>query len=106
MVVKYDDREVLYKKTDLNTAIILGYCMTIHKAQGGQAPFVIAVFDKADTYQLNANLIYTGLTRTQKACLVLTQSRTMINSLSKFINKDRTTRLLELLSKEELVRCK
>lgn len=106
MVVKYDEREVLYKKNDLNTAVILGYCMTIHKAQGGQAPFVISVFDKADTYQLNANLIYTGLTRTQKACLVLTQSRTMINSLSKFINKDRTTRLLELLSKEQLTRYK
>lgn len=106
LVVKYDEREVLYKKTDLNTALILGYCMTIHKAQGGQAPFVIAVVDKADTYQLNANLIYTGMTRTQKACLILTQPRTMINSLGKFINKDRKTRLLELLKQDQLIKCK
>lgn len=100
MVVEFDDNMVLYDVADTNKYLNLGYASTIHKAQGGQASYVICVFDKAHTYQLNANLIYTGLTRTQKACLVFTQAKTMIGSLKKFVNTSRNTRLIELLSED------
>lgn len=97
IVVDFDGRKVLYGTTEAKKSLMLGYATTVHKSQGGQAPYVIAIFDGSDIYQLNANLIYTGITRTQKACFVLTQAKTMINSLKKFINIKRDTRLIELL---------
>ena len=101
MVVDFDGQVVLYDKTEAAKSLNLGYASTIHKAQGGQARYVICVIDRSNIYQLNANLIYTALTRTQKACLVLTQAKTMLTSLKKFVNVARNTRLIELLSTEE-----
>ncbi len=49
----------------------LAYAMTIHKAQGSEAPVVVCVCAKAHSRMLTRNLFYTGVSRARKACYMV-----------------------------------
>src|SRR5690606_14308763 len=73
------------------------WAVTIHKSQGSQYKVVILVADKSMTYQLNANLLYTGESRAQEYLLVLTQAQTINRAMGKFANMERRSFMQELL---------
>ncbi|OME55403.1 hypothetical protein BSK59_13065 [Paenibacillus odorifer] len=73
------------------------WALTKHKAQGGSAKAVISIADKSQKFQLNANLIYTGLTRFKEKLVILCQADTLNYALKKFENKSRRTFLEGLL---------
>ncbi|EML6324818.1 AAA family ATPase [Bacillus cereus] len=80
--------------------IVHSYCMTIHKSQGSGSPVVMVIADKSHTYQLNANLLYTGWTRAKKYLIALTQVDAMNSGIRKVASTKRKSFLGELL--EEL----
>jgi exodeoxyribonuclease V alpha subunit len=59
---------------DFDDAYKLGYAMTVHKAQGSQAKYVIIVMPKAPKYQWISSgrpLLYTAISRTREKCVII-----------------------------------
>jgi exodeoxyribonuclease V alpha subunit len=68
--VAFPRGEVTYTKDqarDLTTA----WAVTVHKAQGGEWPVVILVCDPSHRAMLWRNLVYTAITRAQRALIVV-----------------------------------
>lgn len=49
----------------------LGYCYTVHKAQGSEWPKVYVILHKDHAVHLNRELFYTALTRAKEECTIL-----------------------------------
>jgi exodeoxyribonuclease V alpha subunit len=49
------------------------WCLTVHKAQGGEWPVVVLVCDRSHRGMLWRNLVYTAVTRAQRALIVVGQ---------------------------------
>lgn len=96
IIVDYGFAVVPVKFNELDT-ILHANCITIHKSQGSASRAVIALFDKSHTYQLNANLIYTAITRAKEFCFILCQANVMNRAIKKVANMQRNTFLKELL---------
>lgn len=86
---------------DVGTHIIHGYAVTIHKSQGMEYEYAIVLCDRAHTYQLNRNLLYTGFSRAKKQLWVLGDPMTFNNAIDKSENLSRKTLLKEFLQKED-----
>jgi ATP-dependent exoDNAse (exonuclease V) alpha subunit len=69
----------------------------MHKSQGSAAEAVVAIADKSHTYQLNANLLYTALTRAKEDLVTLCQPKVINEAMKKVENLRRNTFLGELL---------
>lgn len=65
-IVQWDDNRILEHNTDWMKNCDLGYCLTIHKVQGSEYPYVIVVCHKSHQYMLHRNLLYTAVTRARK----------------------------------------
>ncbi|WP_067730186.1 SF1B family DNA helicase RecD2 [Oceanobacillus damuensis] len=61
MTVDFHGKDVRYTKQEVKE-LDLGYCITIHKSQGGEAPIVIMPAITSHYMMLARNLIYTGMT--------------------------------------------
>ncbi|MGG1664508.1 SF1B family DNA helicase RecD2 [Brevibacillus sp. NRS-1366] len=96
MVIDYGFAKVPVGFNDLDT-ILHSYCITIHKSQGSAAKAVVVVFDKSHTYQLNANLIYTAITRAREHVFMLCQANVINRAIKKVANMQRNTFLKDLL---------
>jgi RecD/TraA family predicted helicase len=96
-IVEFDGIEVYMKMNTILTNLIHSWVTTIHKSQGSQYKVVIVIADKSMTYQLNANLLYTGLSRAKEYMLVLTQADTMNKAMKKYANMERRSFMQELL---------
>lgn len=62
MVIAFDRNEVVYPRDDWNK-ITLGYCISIHKAQGSEFKMVILPLVKNYYRMLKKNILYTAVTR-------------------------------------------
>lgn len=78
VVVDFDGEEVEYLRLNEIQSLQLAYCMTIHKAQGSQAPVVIIsmvnqYFPNNSTTPtiMHRNLLYTAVTRSSQALLMV-----------------------------------
>lgn len=94
------DFEGIVVKMPYNTILsnlIHGWVTTIHKSQGSQYKVVIVIIDRSASYQLNANLMYTGFSRAKEFMLVLGQAEAINHGIGKFINMERRSFLQELL---------
>lgn len=96
-VVEIDGIKVLIKFGVVLTNLQHAWVTTIHKSQGSQYKVVIVIADKSMTYQLNANLLYTGFSRAKDYMLVLTQAQTVNRALKKFANMERRSFMQEFL---------
>lgn len=77
-IVEYDGTIVKYDSNTFSN-ITLGYCISVHKAQGSEYNIVIFPMDLEYGQMLRRKLIYTGITRTKKHLFLLGN----INSLKK-----------------------
>src|SRR5690606_15611909 len=95
-IVDIDGIKVKIKFGNVLSQLVHSWVTTIHKSQGSQYKVVIVIADKSMTYQLNANLLYTGFSRAKEYMLVLTQAQTVNRALRKFANMERRSFLQEL----------
>lgn len=98
-IVEIDGIQVKMKFGTILTNLVHAWVTTIHKSQGSQYKVVILIADKSMTYQLNANLLYTGKSRAKDYLLTLCQAPTINRALGKFANMERRSFLQELLAK-------
>lgn len=87
---------VKYYKSDMNM-VKLGYCISIHRSQGGGFKTVILCTPQSHTFMLNSNLLYVGLTRMKEKLYHLGTLQTVNQSVKKKANLNRHTFMQELL---------
>lgn len=96
-VIDFEGIRVKMKFETVLQSLLHAWATTIHKSQGSQFKVVIAIIDKSMKFQLNANLIYTGLSRAKDYELVLGQADAINHGVKKFANMERRSFLQELL---------
>ena len=64
-------------------ALKLGYCITVHKSQGAEAPYVLIALDPATSRMLTRNLVYTAVTRGSKKVILFTAADTLRRAVHK-----------------------
>lgn len=75
----------------------LGYAMTIHKMQGSSNRAIIFVADKSNTYMLNRQLVYTGITRARERLVIIGTGYTINGSVKRDGAINRKTLLGKLI---------
>src|SRR5699024_10606214 len=70
LMVKMDDRLVAYGK-DVLGDLEMAYAITVHKSQGNEFPAVVLAAGDPPRKLCYRNLLYTGVTRARKLCVVV-----------------------------------
>ena len=70
--VAFPRGEVTYTR-DQARDLTAAWAVTVHKSQGGEWPVVVLVCDRSHRAMLWRNLVYTGVTRAQRALIVVGQ---------------------------------
>ena len=96
LLINFEGYVVEMEGDEIST-LLHGWSITIHSAQGSQAKVVILVLDNSAIFQLNANLIYTGVSRATEIMLVLGQEKVINTALRKFQNMERRSFLKDFL---------
>ncbi|UUV45896.1 RecD-like DNA helicase [Bacillus phage vB_BanS-Thrax1] len=97
VIVDFEGIVVKIKFEVALSSLLHCWATTIHKSQGSQYQVVIVIVDKSMKYQLNANLLYTGVSRAKKFLLVLGQANAINHGISKFANMERRSFLQEMI---------
>jgi len=74
------------------------YAISIHKAQGSQAPAVVVVLARSQRLMLTRNLLYTAVTRAERLCVLLAQGGALELALSRRDARRRYTALAETIA--------
>jgi len=62
MIIQFDEELVVFQIADTFN-LLLGYCISIHRSQGSEAPYVISVVSPKHLNMLNRNMLYVANTR-------------------------------------------
>lgn len=97
LTVNFDGRNVVYDLTELDE-LTLAYATTIHKSQGSEYPIVVMPILMTHYVMLQRNLIYTGITRAKKVCIMIGSQRALSYAIYNQTVTKRNTRLRERLN--------
>lgn len=95
-VVRIGDRDVPLVG-DALAKLALAYALTIHKSQGSEYEVVLMPVSPGHRRMLRRSLIYTGLTRAKKMCIVVGSRRDFEKAIAADDGKARTTTLAQRL---------
>jgi len=96
MVVSFDNRPVEYESGDISN-LTLAYACTIHKSQGSEYPVVVMPLLMSHFVMLQRNLVYTGVTRAKKQCVIVGDTRAVGYAVKNMVVLKRNTMLKERL---------
>ena len=97
--VSFEDNIVEYEATELDE-LTLAYATTIHKSQGSEYPIVVIPVLKTHFVMLQRNLIYTGITRAKKICVLIGQPKALAYAILNLTVSKRNTKLKDRLCGE------
>ena len=97
VTLQCDDGRVLRIPYGACHTLELGYCLSIHRAQGSQNRAVVMVLSASHAVMLTRNLIYTGLTRAQELAVIVGDRRALQMGLRRTDAARRHTRLAQLV---------
>ncbi len=69
------------------------WAITVHKSQGGQWPVVVLVAERSHARMLRRNLLYTAISRAERALIVVGQAQSVADGARRRGDTDRTTGL-------------
>lgn len=96
LTVDFDGQMVEYEASELDE-LTLAYATTIHKSQGSEYPIVVMPVLMTHYVMLQRNLIYTGITRAKKICVLVGQTKALAYAIHNMKVLKRNTRLKERL---------
>lgn len=99
--ITFDNRVVEYDITELDE-IVLAYAVTIHKSQGSEFPVVVMPVTMKHFVMLQRNLIYTGITRAKKICVLVGTTKALTYAIRNNTVSKRNTKLKERLNQDSL----
>ena len=94
LTVNFDDHRVEFEASELDE-LTLAYATTIHKSQGSEYPIVVIPVLMAHYVMLQRNLIYTGITRAKKICVLIGQTKALSYAVRNLMVSKRNTLLRE-----------
>lgn len=97
LLVDFDGKSVEYDVSELDE-LSLAYATTIHKSQGSEYPVVIIPVLMTHYVMLQRNLIYTGITRAKKICILIGSPKALAYAIRNMTVLKRNTRLKERLN--------
>ena len=92
-----DGRRIGLGTGELGT-LRLAYAISIHKAQGSQAPAVVVPVFRGHDMMLTRNLVYTAITRAEQVCVLVAQPDALSAALGRRDTRRRHTRLARLVA--------
>lgn len=95
--VDFDGKWAEYDVTELDE-LTLAYATTIHKAQGSEYPIVVMPVLMTHFVMLQRNLIYTGITRAKKICVLIGAMKALAYAVRNVSVLKRNTSLRERLN--------
>ena len=96
LMVNFEERLVEYEVSELDE-LSLAYATTIHKAQGSESPIVVMPVLMTHYVMLQRNLIYTGITRAKKVCVLIGSTKALAYAIHNLTVSNRNTKLKERL---------
>ena len=96
LTVDYDGTNVEYARGDLKN-LSLSYACTIHKSQGSEYKVVVMPVTTQFYMMLQRNLLYTGVTRAKKACVIVGSKKAISMAIRNKTIQKRNTKLKERL---------
>lgn len=99
LLVNFEDRLVEYEASELDE-LTLAYATTIHKSQGSEYPIVVMPVLMTHYVMLQRNLIYTGITRAKKICVLIGTKKALSFAIRNMSVLKRNTKLKERLNPE------
>ncbi len=100
LTVIYDGRLVEYDVSELDE-LTLAYAVTIHKSQGSEFPVVVIPVTMKHFVMLQRNLIYTGITRAKKICVLVGTTKALAYAIKQNTVSKRNTKLKERLNEKQ-----
>jgi len=97
--INFDDRILEYEFEELEQ-LSLAYAITIHKSQGSEYPVVIIPIVTQHFIMLNANLLYTAITRGRNMVILIGEKKAIAIAVQNKKNTVRHTRLRAWLNNE------
>lgn len=101
LVIDFDGKGVCYDATELDE-VKLAYACTIHKSQGSEFPAVVIPMTMKHYVMLQRNLVYTGITRAKKLCVLVGEKRALAYAVGNNVVVERNTRLAARLAGDAL----
>ena len=99
LCIRFDGSLVEYEASELDE-VTLAYATTIHKSQGSEYPIVVIPVLMTHFVMLQRNLIYTGITRAKKICVLVGQPKALAYAIRNLTVNKRNTKLKERLRGE------
>ena len=96
LTVSFDGHSIEYEDSELDE-LTLAYATTIHKSQGSEYPVVVMPLLMTHFVMLQRNLVYTGITRAKKICIIVGTTKALAYAIHNMVVLKRNTRLKERL---------
>jgi exodeoxyribonuclease V alpha subunit len=96
LTVSFDGNSIEYEDSELDE-LTLAYATTIHKSQGSEYPVVVIPLLMTHFVMLQRNLVYTGITRAKKICIIVGTTKALAYAIHNMVVLKRNTRLKERL---------
>ena len=96
MAVQMDDRKLLYTQENL-TELEIAYAVTVHKSQGSEFQAVVIPVSDVSPRLCYRNLLYTGVTRTKRLCILAGRGATVQSMVENVRQNMRYSCLADLL---------
>lgn len=97
LIASFDGISVEYEVSELDE-LSLAYATTIHKSQGSEYPIVVMPVLMNHYVMLQRNLIYTGITRARKICVLIGTTKALAYAIRNMSVLKRNTKLKERLN--------
>lgn len=97
LIASFDGISVEYEVSELDE-LSLAYATTIHKSQGSEYPIVVMPVLMNHYVMLQRNLIYTGITRAKKICVLIGTTKALAYAIRNMSVLKRNTKLKERLN--------
>lgn len=91
-VTFHDGKRRWYHKMELGE-LSLAYALTVHKLQGSETDYLVMVLPSAHRQMLYRNLLYTGISRARKLCVLITDTKALDAARANTSPSDRNTNL-------------
>lgn len=95
--VDFEGTTVEYEINELDE-LTLAYATTIHKSQGSEYPIVVMPMLMNHYIMLQRNLIYTGITRAKRICVLIGSTKALAYAIRNMTVLKRNTKLKERLN--------
>ncbi len=97
LTVDFDGKYVEYESSEIDE-LSLAYAVTIHKSQGSEFPIVVIPVTMNHYVMLQRNLIYTGVTRARRICVLVGDERALAYAVGNKSDRKRNSRLASRLA--------